>query len=495
MRHASRNGLLIVAVGLLAAGDSLAQRPSIAVRTAALRAMVRVQASGCPGGERRAGSGFAYRSSGQIVTAHHVVGGCQSIVVIYESVPAGQPRRKNATVSRVLARRDLAMLAVAQAPPVPALSPAPGGINRDAEFSGLGYQGQPTASEVRVTFSAGNARLSSVLPDGSERALRASGSQIDSGQTVLRLEAALQPGMSGGPIIDANGRVIGVIAGGLKNGASSASWAWEGSALNELSAASSQNLAVRVQGTFYSEQEMVAEEEAIASGRTLDCGSLELTYKGEKDFSDIAPTSDDPQRVAAILQSVGASAASLSGERFAVWSHLPSGATAVIPAGRTIEKEGDVCVVRARQGAIQQVIWGQPAPGVPEINEVSIMFERAVMQPRAAYQFGFMVDPLLTTLGPQPGNEGMVFNRKAFSGAYGPNDPKSQTYYRHAFESLLARSRTFLGVATLNDMVPVTLGSCVALNYPTPQCRELKSAADEWIRFVLATQLSTYPAI
>jgi hypothetical protein len=485
---------LLLASTFLAAGDCLAQGPSIAVRRSALRAMVRVQATGCPGGEPRAGSGFAYRSSGQIVTAHHVVGGCQTIIVIYEGVAPGQPRRKGATIARVLARRDLAMLSVAQAPPVPALVPASGAINRDGEFAGLGYQGQPTASDVPVTFSAGDARLSGVLPDGSARALRASGSQLDPGQTVLRLNGPLQPGMSGGPIIDSNGRVIGIIAGGLKNGASSASWAWEGSALGELLSAGNQNVEVRLRGAFYSASELIEEEEAIAAGRTVDCGSLTLTYKGEKSFAEIAPTSDDPQRVEAILRNVGTSAEMASGMRFAAWSHLPSGATAVVPAGRDITKEGDVCVVHG-PGTIQQVIWGQPAIGTPGVNEVSILFERAVMQPRAAYQFGFVPDFVLTTPGPQPGQEGMVFNRKAYSGVYGPGDSRAQTHFRHVFESLLARSDTFLGVATLNDMVPGTLGSCVALSYPTPQCRELKPDADEWIRFVLATQLSTYPAI
>ena len=223
--------------GLLLTLSAQAQpEPSFAVRQQALRSVVRITANDCADNVARSGSGFTLEQAGQIVTAHHVVGGCSSVLVRYEGATAGTPALKNATIVRVLPTGDLALLRVADPPAVPALRRASAGqADRGNAFFGLGYQnGQISAGDVKVTFSSGNARLDSILTPEIIVELQKIQSPIDVHRNVLRFNTALQPGMSGGPIVDANGAVIGIVAGGLKAGAAPASWGWPSESIPDL---------------------------------------------------------------------------------------------------------------------------------------------------------------------------------------------------------------------------------------------------------------------
>jgi S1-C subfamily serine protease len=191
---------LVFSLVACCAHAALAQpAPSAAVRTEVLRAVVQVKASGCSDGTSRTGSGFLFESSGRIVTAHHVVGGCSLIQVRYEGIAAPAKRIYDAQLVRVLPSGDLGLLEVASAPALPTLRLATATISADGTYAGFGYPlGVPTAGDQPVTLAVGATRLKDILPDEAARELMRSGSRIVTDTDVLRLNVALQPGMSGG---------------------------------------------------------------------------------------------------------------------------------------------------------------------------------------------------------------------------------------------------------------------------------------------------------
>lgn len=494
-----RGGLLIAAIALFAGGAAAQpEGPSFAAREATLKSLVHVAAEDCADGSARAGSGFAFEQPGRIVTAHHVVGGCRRVTVTYEGVPPGAARQKAAQVARVLAVSDLALLEVSGAPAVPVLRLAPPPADRAKSYAGFGYQnGQLTAGDQLVTFSTGQSRLADILPPEAQQELARAGSRIDTRRAVLRFNVALQPGMSGGPIVDAQGAVVGIVAGGLKAGAAPASWGWPAEWVADLMRSNdAREQPVRVAGTYYSLSDMRAVAQAQASGRRMRCGQLDFGFRGTRRFADVARGADDHPRLEYLLQIGGQPRAAIDALAFDIWVHRESGATAVVPSGYPMQNQGEVCVVRSPNGPFLQVVWGVPAFTQLQASQASIFFEQRVMYPLAPYNFGFEIDPALTTQGPQFRDNGMVFNRKGFTQPkvyWVPGMPFPPL--AHSFETLIAKSGSFLGVGTLNnDMPQGQLQRFCLQGGQMPACPAVLANIVEWTRFILATQLSTYPA-
>lgn len=497
----------LAALALLGAGTAWAQAPSFETRQQVLRTLVQVTASDCADGVSRSGSGFTLETPGRIVTAHHVVGGCRTVQVSYEAVKPPAAKRREARIVRVLAAGDLSLLQIDAPPAVPTLRMATVAPSRDQIFFGFGYAlGMPTAGDQEVRFSTGATRLTDILPPAAADELRNSGSPIAVEREVLRFNVALQPGMSGGPIVNANGEVIGVVAGGLKAGAAPASWGWPGDGVRRLlDSTEPTDRAVKVASTYYSLPDLSALLAARQQGRKLRCGALEFSDSGLRTLSDLMRSADDMQRVIYLISISGDSIATLAGEQFRVWVHAPSGATALVPAEATLQQEGSACAARSGDGNLQQLVWAALALTPQDSTARMLEFESAIQTPRMPRFVASQFDPALTTMamnpvtgqampGSQMRDGGLIFSRKALSllkrapQFYGEPVPQG-----HAFETLVARSGIFLGVATINQQVDPRWQACT-LNPQYPGCADAFRNRRSWTRFVLATQLSTFPA-
>lgn len=149
-------------------------------------AVVRVTANGSPG----LGTGFVVDSTGVLVTAAHVARRTDAIAVDF-----GDGHTLGAELLGYDARRDLALLRVRPLAPLPALEVA-------------------DASSVRV----GDAVVVIGTPRGRPRVMT-TGAVRATGLTALGqapgifilFDAEVAPGNSGGPLLDARGRVIGVV--------------------------------------------------------------------------------------------------------------------------------------------------------------------------------------------------------------------------------------------------------------------------------------------
>ena len=135
------------------------------------------------------GSGFYVSPNGHVLTNHHVIYGCSSILA------GGLP-------ARVMADNpedDLALLQVStrRSPPVFAkFSPRPARLN--ADVTALGFPLHGLLGGLNVT-----------------RGVVSGLSGIGGNRSVVQISAEVQPGNSGGPLLDMQGAVVGVVVAKL----------------------------------------------------------------------------------------------------------------------------------------------------------------------------------------------------------------------------------------------------------------------------------------
>ena len=174
-----------------------------------LPAIVQVRTSGYALGEgglvreRGTGSGVILDASGYVVTNAHVVEGARRVQVALSGIAAGpsQSRSVVRTPGRVLGavvvgvdkETDIAVLKVDQA----GLPFLPLGESEDVRAGQLVLAfGSPLGLENSVTMGIVSAVARQVKPD--DRMI------------YIQTDAAINPGNSGGPLVDGQGRVVGI---------------------------------------------------------------------------------------------------------------------------------------------------------------------------------------------------------------------------------------------------------------------------------------------
>jgi S1-C subfamily serine protease len=148
------------------------------------------------GGQRGTsfGTGFVISAQGHMLTNAHVIDGCRTIAVLMDGA------RVNAQLVRKDATNDLALLRVElrQAPPV-ARFRSGAAIRPGDDVVVAGFP-LPTVLQNGLNITTGN--VSAMAGLGGNTAL-------------LQITAPVQPGNSGGPLLDMSGNVVGVIVSKL----------------------------------------------------------------------------------------------------------------------------------------------------------------------------------------------------------------------------------------------------------------------------------------
>jgi serine protease Do len=148
--------------------------------------------------EQASGSGFVYSSSGLIVTNDHVVHGASKIQVVF----ANGDHRPGRIFSENAAA-DLALVKVDNYAKLP--SPVSFAASRDVQKGEWAIAiGEPYALKQTVTLGVVSGFNRSETVGG-----RRLGRQTDF-TGLLQTSAPINPGNSGGPLVDLDGRVIGV---------------------------------------------------------------------------------------------------------------------------------------------------------------------------------------------------------------------------------------------------------------------------------------------
>ena len=168
-----------------------AERSTIALFQAAAPSVVQVIARDRT--SIKSGSGFIWDAAGEVVTNNHVVDGTTSVAVQFASGES-----VSATIVGRSVNYDLAVLRLgsgARRPP-----PLPIGTSSDLQVGQFAYAiGNPFGLDQSLTTGVVSA-LKRRLPESGGREI----------SDVIQTDAAVNPGNSGGPLLDSAGRVIGV---------------------------------------------------------------------------------------------------------------------------------------------------------------------------------------------------------------------------------------------------------------------------------------------
>lgn len=181
---------LTVAVGMTAT-PAAAQSASAAVRDAA-RHVVMLRGFDAEGRVTAQGSGF-YFGPGRIATNYHVIEGATTVRIIGAD---GDTLAATTHAEAADAGLDLAIL--------PAPEGHSGGLWLETLYPYVGD---------RVWAYGSPKGLAGTMTDGIVSAVRERG-----GRTVLQISAPISPGSSGGPVLDARGRVVGVTVSSVRGG-------------------------------------------------------------------------------------------------------------------------------------------------------------------------------------------------------------------------------------------------------------------------------------
>ena len=160
---------------------------------------------------RGSGTAFCVHPSGLFVTNEHVVRGAEKaeiILVLNPSLPG--ERVLKAKVVRIDKDLDLALLRVENVQDLPSLPL--GSVEGVAELSDVVAVGFPLGrflSPDRKEYPAVSVNAGSVT------ALRLKGRELEH----IQIDISLTFGNSGGPVLDENGKVIGVVVSGIALGA------------------------------------------------------------------------------------------------------------------------------------------------------------------------------------------------------------------------------------------------------------------------------------
>ena len=158
---------------------------------------------------RGTGTAFCIHSSGLFVTNEHVVRSAEKVDVVLVLDPSLETQRVlKAKVVRVDKDLDLALLRVNGAKDLPTLSL--GSVDGLAELSEVIACGFPLG---RALASDRKEYPAISVNAGSVTALR----YKDKGRELdhIQIDVALTYGSSGGPILDSNGKVVGVVVSGI----------------------------------------------------------------------------------------------------------------------------------------------------------------------------------------------------------------------------------------------------------------------------------------
>lgn len=199
--------ILLLAIPAWAEPDFLLQTQKViaSVSDRVKPTVVHLETWGKRGGQRvkGLGSGLLVSSDGQIVTNYHVIDKAESIQVVLDD-----KTRHEATVLRKDKITDLAVLKIQPPRPLPFASFA------DSERAMVGQWvlavGNPYGLDRTVSFG---------IISGKGRYIPGSG---DAGLTplndFLQTDALIDPGSSGGPLVDLQGRVLGINSSGIGRG-------------------------------------------------------------------------------------------------------------------------------------------------------------------------------------------------------------------------------------------------------------------------------------
>lgn len=417
--------LLLVTLVLAPALSTAVQAASMnaQLREQVARSVVQVQARGCPGGDRT-GSGFAYGPDQHVVTAWHVVAGCERITTYWEKHGGAT---QQARVVRVLKSADLTLLHSAGAPgkALPEVRTQPR-VNDQLEALGY-YLSVPTMDNkpLRVTF--GSTRLGDMLPNDVRVELEKKRA-IDLNLKIVRLDGHLLPGLSGAPLFDTKGRVVAIGSGGLKSGAASVSWAVPAAQLQQLLSSNDAASGGSQSSSLFSAA-LLSDDGAGAE--VFNCGGVQFAYTGLRSFHELTLGHEHLQSIEYLVGEAELTEADLASFRYHSYQPVNGGGAVAIPEWMSLQYMGDdTCRALSSDNRFSLDFVGLAVSSQVEAHQLSMQYgdqyaawSQRAWQPFQPYSY----------IGPVERGDGMIANRATYvaEGLAGTASLLARTYLLH----------------------------------------------------------------
>ena len=435
-----------------------------------------------------AASGFVWTEPALVVTALHAVDGQNAITVHYVNrngqITASSPAR----VERVLSSSDLVLLRLSnpqQRSPLP-VSATPPRVKQQLDAVGfpLNIAGISN-TEVKVRF--GGNQLRSILPP---KVLNKFGAYPSITEEILNLEGNLVPGLSGAPILDGNGQVVGIVDGGLESGAIGISWGIPARYLQALAASN-----VRVMPGAAGITELFSADLQAEVGQSQQLGDGSFVKLRSRSFEQLAETADDQLGLMQLAQIFSMQSFDPLSFRYDIYQDSVSGATIAVPEGATLSDDGYFITASVGDARMHVKFLVEDVDGEMDAQQRSLLFEQQLTNPEQSQMVQVLPDPQWSYFQPMY-NFGVLVNRKGIYRnlftAYGMQTDK---YY---FETLASNGDTLLAVAAVNeDNTPqmLQMEAACGQGYAYPQCPAIFASRRRWAQMVLGVQFAAFPQL
>jgi Trypsin-like peptidase domain len=480
MNYQVRMSLILLACLLspiAATSDSPAVAPNFEHIT---QSVFKVSADNCSNQQPGEGTGFLWKNSNQLVTALHVIAGCQAITV------TGNHKTLPAKITHILKMADLALLSVSGLDSFPVLSESVSPLTTDQELWAWGYQeGGPNPSERKLYKLEGARTLGEFVSKEVANDIRVSGTPDLSMEIVYVSE--LVPGLSGAPILDANGTVVGIGNGGLNGGSVGVNWATPPKYLRALESSAESTSQTRT-ATVY---QFGFGRRLPSSSQYVQCGGFIFNQMPSFTLGNALKGTDDArglQQLSSVFQMVDQQTL------YDGYQELASGATFVLPHGSVVVTSPSGCTATVPYTPIKFTIERRQytSADFSEPNALRAQFDSDTLLPSPV---AWSVNPVWTS--PPvfvPRWDSFAARRVNWTKPVDPT-PDAPPTREAVFTTDAIKRGTFLGVAAhlppgyLPDPFPQN-----CLQSPATQgCHELIQKLKDWGTSMIAVHLATFP--
>jgi len=444
------------------------------------RSLVKVE---CPDTGSSA-SGFLWAQKETVVTSLHVVDRSSDIQLYFPGAKA----KRRAHVGRILKHADLVLLRLENAPDLPVLLPANQQPETDQEVHALGYPlNISTHSSTSLKLRYGGRRLKEIVPQHIIDRLTDNG-YPDPELEIVNLEGNLVPGLSGAPIVNAQGSVVAVADGGLESGAIGISWGIPVHRLNDLLQSKSQTLpgSRRVNTLFAADLD-------VQMGAAVEYGDLRIAKVKSRSLDQLAETTDDPVALVQFGQVLNLASIVMGSAQFEfdIYQHLPSGATFVVPAGFKLSFHDEVIsAMEEGDPRLEMRIVISKGSSISDIQQQSQMIERKILE---ADTYQWQPDPNWTYLAPKTRFDGLIVNRKGMYGLTAEGFTWMPAQY--AFETLATKNNVLIVSAAIDKAYTqktLQMEMLCGQNPSFGECKGVLEARRKYIQMTLATFFTSF---
>jgi len=292
------------------------------------------------------------------------------------------------------------------------------------------------------------------------------------------------PGLSGAPLLDAQGLLVGIANGGLEDGAVGICWGIPAAQLQRLALSTVTRTpgAPRVAALFSADlQASVAPTQRV--------GEFGLTKLRSRSYAQLAGSADDQLGLAQLSQLF--QMFNPNQFRYDIYQEQRTGATVVLPEGARLSAQGDWISVDAGDARMSMRLQLKALRQPAEAQELASGFELALTQPGPGVVL--MGDPQWSYLQPMS-RYGVTVHRKAIYRNLLINGmPMPQQYF---FETLATNGSSLLAVAAVNldSTVPTAnFELACAQGLRDGRCPLLMRQRALWAQMVLGVQFSSFP--